>query len=334
MEFKKYYIVANTREEFKNESQVSIYPYNDHPSQRSIHSIISELEQLGYITELFGGIDELIDAYQCHRTFSNTLFLNFSDGLNQISRKAQSAMLLELLNVPYAGSDPLSRLIAGNKFYSKRIISHHMKVPKGTILFKNMLPSIELSFPVIIKPNREGSSIGITQKSICHNLKEAKTQVASLLTQFNEILIEEYIPGYEITCFIIGNRDDYYLIEPIVCEYDGISYFKNFVFGIEEKSTHKRKEYLAHNFFNPKIVEKIITMAQTSFELLNMKDFARVDFRLSKEGELFFIEINGNAVISETSEIGVLSHELKLNFGTIIEYIIRAATNRYRLNRG
>ena len=59
-----------------------------------------------------------------------------------------------------------------------------------------------------------------------------------------------------------------------------------------------------------------------------MRDFARVDFRLQKNGKLYFIEINGNAVISKTSEIGIISKELNIPFGEIVENIIIAATKR------
>lgn len=328
MKFEKYYIVANTREEFKNESSESIAPYSDHPSQRSINYIIEQLDLSGYKSEYFGGTKELIAA--CHKEYHypNTLFLNFSDGLNQISRKAQSAILLELLNVPYAGSDPLARLMAGNKNYAKKIVSSSLDVPYGKIVFYNSpLPS-NISYPIIIKPNREGSSLGITQDNICFNKKQLLKRINQLFQYYPDILIEEYIPGYEITCFIIGNKNNYYLTEPLLCEYQGEQYFDSFVFGLEEKATRKRKEYLAKDILSLEQIERIRKAARTAFEILNMYDFARVDFRLQKDGRLVFLEINGNAVISETSELGTLSHELNIPFGELVGYIIKAATNR------
>lgn len=334
MEFKQYYIVANTRDEFTNESEQSSQPYNDHPSRESIKFIINELTKEGFNAKFFGGVKELIDAYQQHLVFTDTLFLNFSDGLNQNSRKAQTAILLELLNVPYVGSEPLSYLMAGNKAYTKKIISPKISVPKGLIIFKNdPLPVLkDINFPVIIKPNKEGSSIGITQKSICHNIKELYRYLPVLLAHFKEVLIEEYIAGYEITCFIIGNKGDYYLIEPILCEYKNIRYFENFVFGLEEKSNRVRKEYLARNILDIEQIDKICRISKEVFELLNMNDFARIDFRLTKENQLVFIEINGNAVISETSELGVISRELKIPFGKIVGNIIHTATKRLSAN--
>ena len=113
-----------------------------------------------------------------------------------------------------------------------------------------------------------------------------------------------------------------------MCEYEGHRYFEHFVFGLEEKATRTRREYLARDILSSKQIEEIRYAARTAFELLNMNDFARVDFRLQKDGRLTFLEINGNAVISETSEVGVISRTLKRPFGEIVGDIIRAAEDR------
>ena len=253
--------------------------------------------------------------------------------MNHISRKAQSAILLEMLDVPYAGSDPLARLMAGNKAYAKKIISEHLNTPLGVTIYNySSIPS-RLTFPVVIKPNREGSSIGITQESLCRSMQEVQRYSPDILDRFQEVLIEEYIEGYEITCFIIGNKGNYYLTEPVMCEYDGVKYFDDFVFGTEEKSSGNRKEYIAQQFLSRTEVNLIRQAAQTAFETLCMRDFARVDFRLQKNGSLFFIEINGNAVVSESSEIGVISKGLEIPFGKLVGNIILSATDRHLIIR-
>lgn len=328
MKFKKYYIIADTREQFKNESQKSSHIYNDHPSKDSIIYMMEQLTKIRYPVEFFGGVKQLIEAYHQKKTYPETLFLNFSDGLTQNSRKAQTALLLELLDVPHSGSDSLALLMAGNKAYAKKLVAKEVNTPHGMLIFKNEKIPSDLKFPIILKPNREGSSLGIFQENICHDFSELRNRLPVLLSQFQEILIEEYIPGYEITCFIIGNKGRYYLTEPLLCEYDGIQYFDNFVFGLEEKAKRHRKEYLARNILSHTQIENISHTARLIFETLNMHDFARVDFRLQKNGKLFFIEINGNAVISKTSEIGVISQELNIPFGEIVANIITAATNR------
>lgn len=332
MEFKKYYIVTNTREQFRNESRQSTRPYSDHPSCESVNFVAAELTKAGFDTEFFGGVEHLIKAYHEKMTFPDALFLNFSDGLSQVSRKAQSALLLELLGVPYLGSDPLARLMAGNKAFAKRIVSEKLDVAKGLTVFERSPFPTQLDFPVIIKPNREGSSLGITQESICTNTAQLQQRLPVLLKRFQEVLIEEYISGYEITCFIIGNNGNYYLTEPVICEYGGVRYFENFVFGLEEKANRLRNEYLARDILPLQQINDIQNAAHIAFEMLNMRDFARVDFRLQKDGRLVFIEINGNAVISETSEVGVISRALGIPFGEVVGNIIRTATSRLSIN--
>lgn len=334
MNFQKYYIVSNTRDQFPNESVQSGRPYSDHPSRESVDFVASELSKAGFNTKLFGGVEQLIEACEQKRSFPNVLFLNFSDGLSHISRKAQSAILLELLGVPYAGSDPLARLMAGNKAYAKQIVSKKLDTPWGITVFNQEQIPKDLQFPVVIKPNREGSSLGITQESICKNLGQVQDRLPELLERFHEVLIEEYIAGYELTCFVIGNKGNFYLTEPIICEYSGQQYFENFVFGLEEKANRARKEYLAREILPMNQIEVIQRAAQTAFTLLNMHDFARVDFRLCRDGRLSFIEINGNAVISETSEVGVISRALERPFGDVVGDIVLAATERVHVNHG
>lgn len=328
MKFEKYYIVGNVREEFDNMSKYCNRIYNDHPSMESVRYTVNQLRDKGYNIEYFGGINELITAYQEKQTYENTLFLNFSDGLSQSNRKAQSAILLELLNVPFAGSDALSRLIAGNKMYSKSCLPSNILSPKGILVFSEKDIPEDLIFPIIAKPNREGSSLGITQKSLCNSYAELYEYLLENLPLYKEILVEEYKEGYEITCFVIGNKSNYYLVEPIICAYDNIIYFESFVFGIEEKSNRKRKEYLASNYLDEAKVEKIKSSAITIFEALGMRDFARIDFRLNNNNELYFLETNGNPVISKTSEIGVISANKGIPYSDIISYIIETATNR------
>mgnify|MGYP002511205671 CR=1 FL=1 len=337
MKFDKYYIVANTRNQFENASKVSFRPYNDHPSLESIEYMVAELSKSGFNTMHFGGVDELIDAYHQKLEFPKTLFLSLSDGLTQPSRKAQASILLELIGASYAGSDPLAHLMAGNKTYAKKIVKEKLCVPKSFLLFNQSNISdfpLNIDFPVVIKPNREGSSIGITQQNICTNIAELRQQLYLLLEQFDDVIVEEYISGYEITCFIIGNRGNYYLTEPILCEYDGVRFFENFVFGLEEKASRARKEYLAQSVLDFQTVDYIRRAAQVAFELLNMRDFARVDFRLGKDGTLYFIELNSNPVISETSELGVISQARNIPFGNLAGKIIHTAVKRLNATRG
>lgn len=326
------YIVANLREEFKNQFLLSEKIYNDHPSQKSILFAVKQICSLGYVAEYFGGVNELIRAYEQKQTFPPyTLFLNFSDGLEHASRKAQSAILLELLNLPFAGSDACSRLIAGNKQFAKEILNNiNIFSPKGFLIHRleDLKRVSSLSYPLIIKPNREGSSIGITQKNFITNPKELLNITEQLLGNFKELLVEEYISGYEITNFVIGNPDHFLFNDIILNGYKNEFYFENFIFGIEEKSGGKRNQIIPEELLPPEIISKIKRTSEVIFEYLGMRDFTRIDYRLTKSGELYFIELNGNPVISETSEMGTLCKFRNIPFRYIYDYIISSATYR------
>lgn len=290
MEFEKYYVVANTREQFLNEV-LSSRVYNDHPSKNSIDQIVSSLKSEGYNADYFGGVEKLMDAYSKKITFPKTLFLNLSDGLTQQSRKAQSAVLLEMLNAKYAGSDPMALLMANNKYYAKKVVSKKIRIANDVLLYNpDTIPS-DVIYPVVIKPNGEGSSLGITQDSICNNEAELKCRLPLVINKYKSALVEQYIPGYEVTCFLIGNKGNYLMSDVIVSEYNGITYFDHFVFGIKEKSEHTRKEHLAYDFLTQKQIKDVCLTAQLAFELLDMHDFARVDFRLSKMGSLHLLKL-------------------------------------------
>ncbi len=332
MRVEKIYIVANLREEFKNQNSFSEKCYNDHPSHKSILFAVEQICSLGYDAKFFGGVNELVRAYEQKETFApNTLFLNFSDGLEHISRKAQSAMLLELLNVPFAGSDACSRLIAGNKQFAKEILNNiDIFTPKGLLIYRveDLEKTSTLKYPLIIKPNREGSSIGITQRNFVYTYEELKIITEYLLKKFDELLIEEYIPGYEITNFVIGNPDHFLFSDIILNGYNNQFYFKDFIFGLEEKSGGKRNQIVPEGLLPPEIIKKIKETSESIFSCLGMRDFTRIDYRLTKDEKLYFIELNGNPVISETSEVGTLCRLRNIPFKNIYEKIISAATNR------
>ena len=332
MKCKKIYIVGNSRDEFKSLISSTEKKYNDHPSKTSLLLATESISSLGYSAEYFGGITELIDAYVQKKSFPpNTLFINFSDGLEHPSRKGQSAMLLELLNVPFAGSDTCSRLIAGNKQFAKEILNNiNVHSPKGVLIHRlsDLKKTCNFTYPIMIKPNREGSSIGITQKNYIQTPEALKNMTQLLLEEFNELLVEEYIEGYEVTDFIIGNPQRFLFNDIILNGYNNQFYFTDFIFGIDEKSGGKRNQIIPETILPPNTIEMIRKTSETIFEHLGIRDFTRIDYRLTKDGKLYFIELNGNPVISKTSELGTLSKLRGFAFQDIYSHIINAASYR------
>lgn len=322
-------LVANIREEFANESSNSKMIYNDHPSQKSIDYLQAELRAMGIETLFFGGINELITACEEKKTYKNTLFFNLSNGLTQKSRKGQAAFLLEILNVPYIGSDPFTCLMTANKYYTKQFLdTYNILSPKGYIIYSlsDFSPN-EISFPAILKPNTEGSSIGITQDSVVFNPFEARVQLKKMLKKYDEIIIEEYISGYDITNLVIANQSNIEISEVIVNSLDGKTYFDKEVFGIEEKSSRIRKQVLAESILSQEQITTIKEISQEVFLRLNMNDYARFDYRLYNDN-LYFLEASPNPVLSETSELGLICNSRNKTASFYLNSIIKSALMR------
>ena len=327
MTYNKYLVVGDAREKFKNYCNTDRI-YNDHPSMESIMFTINQLRDIGYNINYFGGIKELVQSVNNSAKYPDTLFFNISDGLEQPNRKAQAAFLLEMLNVSYTGSDAVSRLISGNKHFAKKLLSGLVQSPKSNLFFSKNDVVKNLSFPVIVKPNREGSSLGITQANICYSEKELYNFIETYFSFYSEVLIEEYIAGYELTCFLIGNPSHFYLDEVLLSVYEDEMYFENFVFGIDEKSARKRIEIPASNIISRSTIAEIKSKSKEIFEVLQMRDFARIDYRYNLQNGLYFLEINGNPVISNTSEIGNISRYLNIPYAKIVSYILETAEQR------
>lgn len=320
-------IVCDFREDFNNVI-VGETIFNDHASKRSVEEISDILNSSGYNCEIFGGVNQLVDAYDQKCDLRQFLFINMSDGLIQPYSRIQVPMLCEMLNVNYSGSPIFAVALMNNKHYSKLAVKEiNITVPKGVLFRRSIENKFSIGdldlpvFPLIIKPNTEGSSLGISELSVCYNILQVE-KVLRNLENFNEIIIEEYIPGYEITDLIIGNPGDYRFNEVILTSvYDKIILTQE-VLGIREKSQKLRKQYSAHNYIGLELCSKIKHISENIFEHFGARDVARIDYRVTVGGEIYFLEINSVPRISSTSECAIICQENGINFKTLLlEYI-------------
>ena len=177
-------IVCDYRENFMNESCDGDKIYNDHMSKKALDDIIASLRKKNYKVNYLGGVQEIVDiCSQNSKKYLNDLFLNFSTGLTQKNRKIQSALLLELLGVQFSGSDAFTISMVNNKYYTNKILKEEKILTAKSVLLKKIAKDFEnkinqLRFPLIVKPNSEGSSIDISNNSICDIIGELQLKTA------------------------------------------------------------------------------------------------------------------------------------------------------------
>src|SRR6266571_2486365 len=188
--------------------------YAEWDTAETIQAVKSALEEFHEVSLIEA--DE--DAYEKLRATKPEIVFNVAEGLYGASREALIPAILEMLGIPYTGSDPLTLAICLDKSRAKEILAyHHITTPRFCVISdKSTVDSVAWRFPLIVKPLHEGSSKGVFNSSLVRNRSELALLVAETLERYNEpALAEEYLPGREFTVAMLGNGDDVRVL-PIV----------------------------------------------------------------------------------------------------------------------
>ena len=242
-------------------------------------------------------IDEII-FYDNFERFKKSVFnhlddfvLNFDFGYNSRIRNMSVPAFCENYKIKYFNPDPYVQVLCQDKFMTEKFAENFgIKVPKSLLVFaysytKEILANFE--YPIIIKPNYESESIGITQNSIVENMEQADMALKQLMKDFDGILVEEYIEGREVAVTILENEGELFfeeveLIFPESNEFKYQAYTSEIKqkIGIEiEKSCY--------------LSDKDIINLKQLYKNLSPNKLIRVDGRI-KNSEFYLIEINAN----------------------------------------
>lgn len=309
---------------------------SDHLSAESIKNIALAVSKAGYDTHVFGGIPELAEAYSQRIAINkDAIYLNISNGMTQPSRRMQAPILCEMLGLNYSGSTPSTVALMNNKYFTKKVVGGLVKTAEDVFIddlanLDNKIDKIN-HYPIIVKPNGEGGSYGIYQENVVYNRNDAAKQARKLLSVYSEILLEEFIPGTEITNLIIGNRNNYLLNEIVVYRTHGRFEHKNLVRDIKIK-TQNISETLPISAYTNDVhfIKKIKETSVFIFEKLGCRDIARVDYKINLKGELVFLEINSNPNLY-SKYINSICKGKNMSYTELLSLIIKSTCQRYNL---
>ena len=329
------YVVCDYREQF--DSRLTGVHFNPHPSYSNIEDLMNACSEQNIDCEYYGGIEQLIhDVDNKIKYDKNTLFLNYSDGLTQPHARLQAPVLLELMGVNYTGSSPFTVALMCNKYYAKmalsRIIIDNLYFPHGILITKNMdkdiLHNMNIQYPAIIKPNNDGFSMGITSNSIVHEYSSVLKQIENLFSDYDEVLIEDYIAGMDASVFLMGNKDNLIINEIIVYKTYGSLYLENAVRGIDVKANKLSEKLVGTTILSSKLTEQLKFISRKIFSLLNARDIARIDYRITTDGKIYFIEINSCPVLAKHSDAEIVCESAGVTYSELIRLYIDIAQKR------
>jgi D-alanine-D-alanine ligase len=261
---------------------------------------------------------------------------NMCEGHFGDSREAQVPALLEMMGIPYTGSRVLTQALCLDKAMTKRVLASHglPTAPFQVFRSPHERRNARLKFPLFVKPNREGSGMGVTPKSIVHDEAELRAQVAHITETYQqEALVERYIEGRELTGGLVGNENPHVFpvmeIDLSTCPPDQLGLYTNFIkHDIPEAPTYRC----------PAPLDEAMTMMLKRitvdvFHAVGGLDVTRVDLRIDKhDGKPYVLELNTLPGLTPgISDLVIVAAADGIDHTQLVNMIFDAAIKRLNL---
>ncbi len=264
------------------------------------------------------------------------LIFNIAEGLVGRNREAQVPALSELLGIPYTGSDSATLAIALDKALPKKVLKQHDILTPEFQLFETGREKLTpaLKFPVIVKPNAEGSSKGIAGTSVADDEPTMRALVKGLIEKYRQpALVEEYIPGREFTIGLLGDRRPRVLPPMEICFKDRDNERPVYDFQVKQE-WEKHVEYKCPPVVTKEELKALERAARETFDALDCRDVARVDVRMNAKGEVYVLEVNPlPGLTPDYSDLVLISKAAGIDYRTLIGEILAGGLKRMREKR-
>jgi D-alanine-D-alanine ligase len=250
------------------------------------------------------------------------------------------AALLNLLDLRYTGSSPAGLILAGDKTLTKKVLAFHgIQSAKFATMYRGQVDwAGDIDFPLLVKPPQEDASLGITQKSVVNNIKELLDVMGGTQEEYQSpVLVEEFIDGREFYIGVLGNSKAEAL--PVI-ELDFSKFPKDLPkiasweakwgdAGDEKGAQFEGTESIFPTDLSEELTNKLQQVAIDSFQALRLRDYARIDLRVTESEEVYVIEANPNCYLEEKSEFARAAQKSGLEYAAVIARIVELASARY-----
>lgn len=328
--------------------------WDDLDSEKTIASIMAALESRGHRVTFLEGDATLYDSL---RQTKPDICFNICEGHWGDSRESQVPAVLEMLRIPYTGSRVLSLALTLDKPMTKRVLAYHNLPTPPFQTFERVNEPLDpdMTFPLFVKPSREGTGMGVSAESIVQDEVQLRRQLRRLFDRYDQpVLAERYIEGREVTVGVVGN-----LTGPVAWRLPenedaprmsrGLHFFPPLEVDMsqypEEEAgvyTSKIKVDLADDFhylcpapLSAEKVEELNWLTAATFRVTGCQDVARVDFRFDKHDndKPYILEINPLPGLNPGySDLCVEAQAGGWTYEELVNRILDEAIERYELS--
>jgi D-alanine-D-alanine ligase len=248
------------------------------------------------------------------------IVFNIAEGLHGVNREAHVPAICEFYGVPYSGSDPFTLSLCLDKARTKEVLAYHgvptapftlvrserdlerlldgMRAPGSGRRHSGRIARSACRLPLFVKPVHEGSSKGITERNLCRTVAEVEEMIPFLLETYRQpVLVEEYLPGAEFTCAVLGNGDGAQLLPIVGMNFGALPEGAAPIYGFEAKWVWDRPDDPLAIFECPARIgvtleRAIERVALHAYRALGCRDWSRIDVRLDGAGVPNVVEVN------------------------------------------
>jgi len=313
-------------------------------SPATIAAIESALSRLGKVIRL----EAKDDFPERLRATRPDIVFNIAEGFHGVNREAHVPAICEFFGIPYSGSDPFTLSLCLDKARTKETLTFHgIPTPKFAVVEKiEDLDAVrkELSLPLFVKPLHEGSSKGITDSNLCWDRKHLLRQTKVLLENYRQpVLIEEYLPGKEFTCAVLGNGDEATVLPIVGMNFETLPKGALPIYSFDAKFVWDRPENPLDIFQCPARITRelrasIERVTLDAYRVLGCRDWARIDVRLDAAGVPNVLEVNPLPGIlpdpADNSCLPKAARAAGINYEELIQNCLKYAAARQGVNLG
>jgi D-alanine-D-alanine ligase len=303
----------------------------EYDSPETLELISGALTSKGHTVVRLGGGVSFLDNV---RREAVDIVFNIAEGRGVYrSREAQVPAVLEMLDIPYTGSDPLTLAMCLDKPLTKKLVAvEGVRTPGWLVITGEeelrRAAWEKLSFPVIVKPAAEGSSKGIRLTSLAQDVPQAEDEVRRILQSYRQpVMVEEFIDGNEVTVGLVGNSPPRIVGMMHVVPKKPVEHF---VYSVEVKRDYVNLvDYECPARLPQSTLDRMEQFSLKAFKTLGCRDFSRIDFRVGRDGEPYFIEINPLPGLGSYSDLVIMALMLGWTYEALVNAVLDAAVERY-----
>lgn len=295
--------------------------FEEFDSLETIEALESALRACGHEPFRLGWGPEMLDALD---RFPVDGVFNIAEGVGGRGRESQVPATLEMLGIPCSGSDALVIALTLDKALAKLLARSHGIATAPWRLVDRTTEGLTaremgLRFPLFVKPSGEGSSMGITERSLCRDDEALRETVTRLTRTYGPVLVEEFLPGDEYTVGLIDG--EVIGVMQVVPRSAG----EPFVYSLDVK-----RDYLNRVDYRLVDAPDVAALGQAVWRAFGLRDVARVDVRRDRDGVASFVEVNPlPGVHPINSDLVILSRLRGWSHEALIGKIVGAASRRW-----